>query len=55
MEGCNIDPTRVPDQYFLSRHINFADSPLLQKLREEYCATHALPEKKKRARRAKRN
>jgi hypothetical protein len=48
MVARKIDPTRVPDQYFLSRHISFADNPLLQKLREEYRAAHP-PAGKKRS------
>lgn len=47
MESRNIDPTRVPNQSFVSRHINFANNTLLQKLREEFRALHPLPSKKK--------
>jgi hypothetical protein len=52
----NINPCVVPDQSFLSRHINFADNPLLQKLREEYRALHPPARRGKRTpKRASRN
>jgi hypothetical protein len=39
MHACNLDPTRIPNGSFYSHH-NFADSPLLAKLREEYRQKH---------------
>jgi DNA-binding CsgD family transcriptional regulator len=39
---CKLDPTRIPDQSFVS-DINFADNALLQKLRDEYRELHPLP------------
>jgi hypothetical protein len=43
MEQENIDPTDIPNQSLYSAH-NFADNPLLQKLRKEYREQHPLPE-----------
>jgi hypothetical protein len=52
MEAYKIDPTDMPDRS-LYNHMNFTDSPLLQKLREEWIAAH--PPKPKRTRKVKNN
>jgi hypothetical protein len=39
VKGLNLDPTRLPDFSYVA-HINFANNPLLQKLRDEYRAAH---------------
>ena len=37
--GLKLDPTRIPDQSFVS-HVNFANNVLLQKLRDEWREAH---------------
>ena len=39
VEGLELDPTRIPNQSFVSQ-FDFADNALLQKLRDEYRAAH---------------
>ena len=39
MEACNIDPVELPNVSFYN-HMNFADNPVLKKLRDEWRAAH---------------
>jgi hypothetical protein len=44
VKACSLDPTRIPDQSFIS-DVSFADNNLLRILRDEWRDAHPVPAK----------